>query len=275
MSRSPAWISADGRVDQALRALTAHGRVRGLGRRQAELLGDEVARVSVLPCEQVDDPQRLRVGDRTQAGIDGRVADRRAHHQARVQRLARDRRYAAAIWPTPMITGACGIECHAPAHGTRKVLSRQLRHFVDSADAANRHRLRSRRVRTEAAPHRRADGGSEHEVIDLGTDSTEAVDYPQFCAAVGRAVRNNEAEMGIVLGGSGQGEQISANKVHGVRAALCNDLFTARLARVPQRRQRVEHGCQSGGCRASPKRSWRPSWPRSSRAAAMLAASNR
>ena len=71
----------------------------------------------------------------------------------------------------------------------------------------------------------------DHEVIDLGTNGLESVDYPQFCAAVGRAVRNNEADLGIVLGGSGQGEQISANKVHGVRAALCNDLFTARLAR--------------------------------------------
>jgi ribose 5-phosphate isomerase B len=71
-----------------------------------------------------------------------------------------------------------------------------------------------------------------HEVSDLGTDSTAAVDYPQFCAAVGRAVRDNDADIGIVLGGSGQGEQISANKVHGVRAALCNDLFTARLARA-------------------------------------------
>ncbi len=71
----------------------------------------------------------------------------------------------------------------------------------------------------------------DHEVMDLGTDSTDSVDYPQFCAAVGRAVRNNEAEIGIVLGGSGQGEQLSANKVRGVRAALCNDLYTARLAR--------------------------------------------
>ena len=71
-----------------------------------------------------------------------------------------------------------------------------------------------------------------HEVTDLGTYSTEPCDYPQFCAAVGRAVRDNEADTGIVLGGSGQGEQIAANKVHGVRAALCNDLFTARLARA-------------------------------------------
>ena len=66
---------------------------------------------------------------------------------------------------------------------------------------------------------------------DLGTDSTEPVDYPPFCAAVARAVVRGDADMGIVLGGSGQGEQISANKVHGARAALCNDLYTARMAR--------------------------------------------
>jgi ribose 5-phosphate isomerase B len=71
-----------------------------------------------------------------------------------------------------------------------------------------------------------------HGVIDLGTDGTESVDYPQFCAAVGRAVRDGEADLGLVLGGSGNGEQLAANKVHGVRATLCNDLFTARFARA-------------------------------------------
>jgi ribose 5-phosphate isomerase B len=70
-----------------------------------------------------------------------------------------------------------------------------------------------------------------HEVDDLGTFSEEPVDYPPICAAVGRAVVRGPAEVGIVLGGSGQGEQIAANKVHGVRAALCNDLYTARMAR--------------------------------------------
>ena len=73
------------------------------------------------------------------------------------------------------------------------------------------------------------DGG--HDVLDLGTDSEASVDYPPFCAAAARAVVRGEAERGIVLGGSGQGEQIAANKVHGARAALCNDLFTARLGR--------------------------------------------
>ena len=70
-----------------------------------------------------------------------------------------------------------------------------------------------------------------HEIIDHGTDSTESVDYPAFCAAAGRSVRDGDADVGIVLGGSGQGEQLAANKVRGVRAALCNCLYTARMAR--------------------------------------------
>jgi ribose 5-phosphate isomerase B len=68
-------------------------------------------------------------------------------------------------------------------------------------------------------------------VLDMGTDSTEPVDYPPFCAAAARAVVAGDAERAIVLGGSGQGEQISANKVHGIRAALCHDLYLARLSR--------------------------------------------
>jgi ribose 5-phosphate isomerase B len=70
-----------------------------------------------------------------------------------------------------------------------------------------------------------------HEPVDMGTDSPAAVDYPPIMAAVGRAVVAGEADRGIVLGGSGQGEQIAANKVRGVRAALCNDLYTARMSR--------------------------------------------
>jgi ribose 5-phosphate isomerase B len=70
-----------------------------------------------------------------------------------------------------------------------------------------------------------------HDVLDRGTHSTESCDYPPICAAVGRDVRDGRADFGIVLGGSGQGEQLAANKVRGVRAALCNDLYTARMAR--------------------------------------------
>ena len=70
-----------------------------------------------------------------------------------------------------------------------------------------------------------------HDVDDRGTHSEASVDYPQICAEVGRAVVAGLADRGIVIGGSGQGEQMAANKVHGVRAALCNDLYTARMSR--------------------------------------------
>jgi ribose 5-phosphate isomerase B len=70
-----------------------------------------------------------------------------------------------------------------------------------------------------------------HEVDDFGTHSEEPVDYPDICARVGRAVVRGDADRGVVVGGSGQGEQIAANKVPGVRAALCNDLYTTRMSR--------------------------------------------
>jgi ribose 5-phosphate isomerase B len=70
-----------------------------------------------------------------------------------------------------------------------------------------------------------------HEVEDFGSDSEEMVDYPDFCAAAARAVVDGRADRGIVLGGSGQGEQLAANKVQGARAALCNDQYLAELSR--------------------------------------------
>ena len=73
--------------------------------------------------------------------------------------------------------------------------------------------------------------GKGLQVADHGTDSTESVDYPEICANVARAVRDGKAEVGVVLGGSGQGEQIAANKIAGIRAALCNDLYLAEMAR--------------------------------------------
>ena len=73
------------------------------------------------------------------------------------------------------------------------------------------------------------DGG--HQVEDIGTYSQEPVDYPPICAAVARAVVGGRADLGIVIGGSGQGEAIAANKVHGARAALCHDEYTSRLGR--------------------------------------------
>ncbi len=78
------------------------------------------------------------------------------------------------------------------------------------------------------AGHLRAVG---HQVEDIGTFSTEPVDYPPICADVARRVVRGEGDLGIVVGGSGQGEAIAANKVHGVRAALCHDEYTSRMAR--------------------------------------------
>jgi ribose 5-phosphate isomerase B len=71
-----------------------------------------------------------------------------------------------------------------------------------------------------------------HDVDDHGTHDERSTDYPPICASVGRAVAGGRADRGIVLGGSGQGEQIAANKIAGVRAALCNELYTARMSRT-------------------------------------------
>jgi ribose 5-phosphate isomerase B len=70
-----------------------------------------------------------------------------------------------------------------------------------------------------------------HEVIDLGTYSTEPVDYPRFIRPAALAVAYGEVERGIVLGGSGNGEAMTANRVRGVRCALCWSIESARLAR--------------------------------------------
>ena len=71
-----------------------------------------------------------------------------------------------------------------------------------------------------------------HEVVDFGTDSEAAVDYPDFIRPVAEAVARGDFDRGVVLGGSGNGEQIAANKVRGIRCALCWDVTTARLARL-------------------------------------------
>jgi ribose 5-phosphate isomerase B len=76
----------------------------------------------------------------------------------------------------------------------------------------------------------RADG---HDLVDLGTNSTAPVDYPDFAAAVGRAVVEGQVERGILICGSGVGAAVAANKIVGVRAGLCHDTYSAA--------QSVEH----------------------------------
>lgn len=73
--------------------------------------------------------------------------------------------------------------------------------------------------------------GLGHDVDDFGTDSEEPVDYPLFIRPVALAVAHGNAERGVVLGGSGNGEAMVANRVKGVRCALCWNVETARLAR--------------------------------------------
>jgi RpiB/LacA/LacB family sugar-phosphate isomerase len=76
----------------------------------------------------------------------------------------------------------------------------------------------------------RAEG---HEVVDVGTDSEAPVDYPDFAEAVGRAVTDGRAPRGVLICGSGVGAAVAANKIRGVRAAICHDTYSAH--------QGVEH----------------------------------
>jgi len=72
-----------------------------------------------------------------------------------------------------------------------------------------------------------------HEVIDLGTDSMDPVDYPDYAEAVGKVILEGKADRGILVCGSGVGASVAANKLPGIRAALCHDTYSAR--------QGVEH----------------------------------
>jgi ribose 5-phosphate isomerase B len=73
---------------------------------------------------------------------------------------------------------------------------------------------------------------SGYEIDDLGTNSGGSVDYPDFAAAVGRRVASGEADFGLLVCGTGIGVAIAANKIQGVRAATCNELYSASMARA-------------------------------------------
>jgi ribose 5-phosphate isomerase B len=74
--------------------------------------------------------------------------------------------------------------------------------------------------------------GQGYDVLDLGTHDTESVDYPDYAKRCCDAVVQGQARFGILICGSGIGMSIAANKVHGIRAALCHDLYTARMGRA-------------------------------------------
>jgi len=85
-------------------------------------------------------------------------------------------------------------------------------------------------LKQEIADMLRKDG---HEVVDVGTHSTAPVDYPDSAAAVGRSVVSRQVERGVLICGSGVGASVAANKIKGVRAAICHDAYSAH--------QGVEH----------------------------------
>jgi len=72
--------------------------------------------------------------------------------------------------------------------------------------------------------------GAGHDPIDLGTDGPESVDYPDFARAAGEAIREGRAERAVVLCGSGAGASMAANKMRGIRAAVCHDTYSAHQA---------------------------------------------
>lgn len=70
-----------------------------------------------------------------------------------------------------------------------------------------------------------------HEVVNYGTDSLDSCDYPAYGEKIGHAVASGEVELGIAICGTGLGISLAANKVHGIRAAVCSEPYTARLSR--------------------------------------------
>ncbi len=89
---------------------------------------------------------------------------------------------------------------------------------------------RGYRLKDEIAAALKRDG---HEVLDVGANSDRSVDYPDYARAIGEAITDGRAERGVLVCGSGVGASIAANKVHGIRAALCHDTYSAH--------QGVEH----------------------------------
>jgi ribose 5-phosphate isomerase B len=231
-------------VDERLRAVAAHPGHAGVADVEAQPFGDEPARVVVPPREQADHPHRVHVAD---GSGDAGVVDGQPHcagHQVDW--------FEGVLDPLRALQGLTGADqdrgSGVEGHGPGGYGSPTDRHQPGTTGDGRRP-VRTLGAMVPVSPKRIAIGSDHagfelkshlvsllttegHHVLDLGTDSTESVDYPPFCAAVGRAVRDGQADVGIVLGGSGQGEQLAANKVHGVRAALCNDLYTARMARA-------------------------------------------
>lgn len=86
-----------------------------------------------------------------------------------------------------------------------------------------------------------------HEIVDYGTKTTDSCDYPVYGEAVGRAVVNKEVDLGILICGTGLGISMAANKVKGVRAAVCSEPFTAKMSRAHNNANIIAFGARVVG----------------------------
>ena len=99
-------------------------------------------------------------------------------------------------------------------------------------------------LKAEIVEHLRKKG---HEVVDFGTNSPESCDYPVYGEAVARAVAAGEVDQGILICGTGLGISLAANKVKGIRAAVCSEPFTAKMARAHNNCNILAFGARVGG----------------------------
>jgi ribose 5-phosphate isomerase B len=118
-----------------------------------------------------------------------------------------------------VLTLGVGPDAHGPP--PTRLTDYQMKIAIGSDHAGFRYKERIKRYLGELG----------HEVTDFGTDSEVPVDYPLFIRPVALAVASGEVERGVVLGGSGNGEAMAANRIKGVRCALCWNSESARLAR--------------------------------------------
>ena len=210
------------------------------GGRDPQALGHEPAGVHVPPAQRDHDPERLGPGQEPARPPAPQALSSPAARNARAMSSTGSGRSVigtpgsgrSVTWPTPTRTGVRGSRATEPSvpfgpgeppgrrEGPRYASPMRIAVGSDHAGYLLKEFL---------AAHLAELG---HEVDDLGTDSEQAVDYPEFGAAVGRAVTEGRAQLGLCACGTGIGIAIAANKIHGVRAAVVHDVTTARLARA-------------------------------------------
>ena len=184
-------------------------------------------RVAVLPRQRADDADRVERRRTGQAGVGRGVDDRLLHERRRLHARPRGRRRGAGYWPTPMMTGVRGSSVTDRTLGSAP--SGPLGSSADGDASPSGPTTPATSSSPTSIVVLRASG---HEIIDHGTDSTDAVDYPPICAAVGRSVRDGDADVGHRPRRQRPGR--AARRQQGPRRArrALQRLYTARMARA-------------------------------------------